>query len=85
MQPHATHAKALYVPSLHLIKPSCELDSIAESARPTSNYKEHQQDTSQDHLPNQFLVLLDEEEVLLPTKKRRFTFDLADPFSGSSE
>ncbi len=85
MQPHAAHAKALYLPSLHLIKPSCELDSIAESARPTSNYKEHQQDTSQDHLLNQFLVLLNEEEVLLPTKKRRFTFDLADPFSGSSE
>jgi hypothetical protein len=32
------------LPSLHLIKPSCELDSIAESARPSSNYKEHQQD-----------------------------------------
>ncbi len=41
--------------------------------------------TSQDHLLNWFLVLLNEEEVLLPTKKRRFTFDLADPFSGSSE
>ncbi len=41
--------------------------------------------TSQDHLLNQFLVLLNEEEVLHPTKKRRFTFDLADPFSGSSE